>query len=220
MPLKAGTVALILDTNLCASELADATGTHTFTESGTVPYGDQGQPAGNSAAGDFSAGYYNQAATLLAEMAATGESWTWQANVKCPDSGTRVIHSFTYGATHFTFLMAGNKLRCDNGVTGRNTTAVVGDNTWHHVALTWDGTNIKCYVDGVLDYSDTFDCTWPSPLSGNLRIGRYHDAGNFTFAGYLNQMRWMNTVETSFPTVDPPDVTGSGYNVILSRRRR
>lgn len=44
----------------------------------------------------------------------------------------------------------------------------LGDNQWHHVAGTWDGTTVRVYVDGALDGT--------APLSGTLRAGQSNDA--------------------------------------------
>jgi hypothetical protein len=48
-------------------------------------------------------------------------------------------------------------------------------NQWHHVAATWDGSNIKLYVDG-------------SQVAAVSYIGTYSDPGKNTFIGAINHL--------------------------------
>ena len=68
-------------------------------------------------------------------------------------------------------------------------------NTWYLVTATWDGTNIRIYVDGVLkntsvDYSGDL-----STGEGDKFIGRYSGAG-FVFSGLMNNVRIYNRALT------------------------
>ncbi len=64
----------------------------------------------------------------------------------------------TWGATgtfsRNTFVINGNgTVRFEYQGGGQNTTLTANDGVWHHVAYTYDGTDIKVYVDGVLDFT-------------------------------------------------------------------
>ena len=75
-------------------------------------------------------------------------------------------------------------------------TTVLSTSVWHHVAGVFDGTQMRVYVNGVLDGSLT---TTNSPASGTslLRIGRAAHASNapplylppFYFAGLIDEVR-------------------------------
>lgn len=54
----------------------------------------------------------------------------------------------------FTLNLIAGKLRCEIGGSGSTGTTLVGDNQWHHVAVTYDHTatfKYKLYVDGLFE---------------------------------------------------------------------
>ncbi len=55
---------------------------------------------------------------------------------------------------------------------------------WHHVAWTWDGTNHKIYVDGVLDVTTASSATPPSDTI-NMRIGTWNHSVAREYKGYM-----------------------------------
>jgi hypothetical protein len=59
--------------------------------------------------------------------------------------------------------------------------------TWYRLAITWDGVNVKSYVDGVLDKSNT-SANAPNTTSGvaNTQLGRYAYGGGPVAGGYFN----------------------------------
>jgi len=94
-----------------------------------------------------------------------GNTWTYETMVKANDSSpdwSGIITSNSGVGTGMWFQIAldGNgKLRWESN----NPTTypggigpVINDNTWHHVAVTCDGSFIKFYTDGVLYYSQAF----------------------------------------------------------------
>ncbi|MBF0491558.1 MAG: FG-GAP repeat protein [Deltaproteobacteria bacterium] len=90
------------------------------------------------------------------------------------------------GINGYRFRVSSGKLEANTlsgsslaGVTG---TTTVSANTWHHVAAVYDGTNIKVYLDGVLDGSAA-DTINPTDGASELRIGKYGIDG---LAGELN----------------------------------
>src|SRR3989344_8358007 len=68
----------------------------------------------------------------------------------------------------------------DNGFLQSST--VGQDTSWHHLAATYDGTNMKIYIDGVLDAQTTASLTIPDN-SQNLLIGSNYGASETGSAG-------------------------------------
>ncbi len=53
-----------------------------------------------------------------------------------------------------TFVINGNgTVRFEYQGGGQNTTITANDGVWHHIAYTYDGAEVKVYVDGVLDFT-------------------------------------------------------------------
>lgn len=50
-------------------------------------------------------------------------------------------------------------------------TGVVPDQVWHHLAATWDGTQMRVYVDGLVAAAGEFTGAWTAPARGQFRIG-------------------------------------------------
>ena len=55
---------------------------------------------------------------------------------------------------------------------------------WHHITWTWDGTNHKLYIDGVLDVSNASSVTPPSDTT-NMRIGTWNHTTAREYKGYM-----------------------------------
>ncbi len=183
-------LAVYFNDLVCASETADGAGANTLTQTGNVPYGNQGQPVGGSASGVYSgANYMSNAASLNATMRTVRNSWFWECRLKVPNSGTQVVRSVEITGTHFTFLMSGDKFRIDNGAAGLSSVAVVGDSAWHKVRAEWNGALATLYVDNLVDGTTAINFEWPVGIAPE-RIGIYHDAVNFPCLGYLNDMRF------------------------------
>jgi Concanavalin A-like lectin/glucanases superfamily/Secretion system C-terminal sorting domain len=104
-----------------------------------------------------------------------------------------------YVGSNMTFLLRLDDLYpafwVDNGIF----TSVVGatqlsQNTWYHIAGTWDGTDLKIYVNGVLDGSE--------PCTGNFvtntdpfKIGGGLSNGTEYFSGKIHGVRFWNTAK-------------------------
>ena len=67
-------------------------------------------------------------------------------------------------------------------------------NTWHHVAATYDGTQMRVYVDGVLDAFAT-KTGLMNDNGSNLNIAR-HEANRMFFNGLLDEVRLYNQALT------------------------
>ena len=69
----------------------------------------------------------------------------------------------------------------------------INDGNWHHIAVTYDGTTVKLYVDGNLDASGT--PTLNTQLTGSYYLGK--DPGsNWKLNGSIDEVRVWNVART------------------------
>lgn len=95
----------------------------------------------------------------------------------------------------FTVNLIGGKLRCEIGGSGVTGTTLVADNTWHHIAVTFNNSSANkynTYVDGVLEASFNLPTTINTSSTNNLIIGRRNDAVNY-YTGTIDEVRIWNT---------------------------
>jgi len=112
------------------------------------------------------------------------------------DQGTNSKNTFQF------WLTSGSKLQIymdDDGsgwaISPTSATSIVAD-TWVHVAVVHQGSNIKLYLDGVLDsnFSSVTLASMNSNFGEPINIGdsQAHSGGD-TFVGYLDEVRISNT---------------------------
>ncbi len=131
------------------------------------------------------------------------DSFTLEAWVKSSQSAplAKIIFKEILPANQNYFLAINNgkaHVRFDDASDGRQTesTTNVNDNQWHHIAGVYDrdNTQLKIYVDGVLENSLTIGT---QPLSGGsspVLIG----GGNGYFLGLIDEVRiWNDARSTS-----------------------
>ena len=127
------------------------------------------------------------------------EFWMYPTDVTSKvimDQGTNSENTFQF------WLTSGSKLQIylDNdgsgwAITPTSATTIVAD-TWMHVALVHEGSNIKLYLDGTLD--SNFSSVTLASMNHNtgepINIGDSlaHSAGD-AFAGYLDELRISKT---------------------------
>ncbi len=74
-------------------------------------------------------------------------------------------------------------------------TTSVNDNQWHHIATTYDGANMKIYIDGILE--NTLAATGALLAStAPLGIGYNYSVGNYPFIGKIDEVRIWNVART------------------------
>ena len=124
--------------------------------------------------------------------AATGDD-----RIVCKSPSTNVAdHVFSLGIANDNMLRMRIGTDTTNATNMAGTTAIPNDGTWTHVAMTYDGTNVKSYVNGALDSTHT--------LSGNVKtsadnvyIGNVNGAQNRHFLGKLDDVGIWNRALTS-----------------------
>ncbi len=83
--------------------------------------------------------------------------------------------------------MVNGHLQFSGGGVSVEGSVTISDGNWHHVAVSYDGTNIKLYVDGVADGSGSVTLNTSGTV---LRLGRRNDpAGGEYFTGMLDEVR-------------------------------
>lgn len=106
----------------------------------------------------------------------------------------------------FTLNILGNPavLRAEIRGWGVNGTTVLNDGVWHHVAVTYDGTSIRLYVDCVLEAtavpSTTVNTTTSTSLPPGVRIGnRSNISSTYTsyFEGDIDEVRFWNVARSA-----------------------
>jgi hypothetical protein len=94
----------------------------------------------------------------------------------------------------------------------------ISDGNWHHVAVSYDGTDIKLYVDGVADGSVAVTLNTSGTV---LRLGRRNDpAGGEYFGGMLDEVRvWSTSKSVSAINADKyRSVAYDASGVVVSYR--
>ena len=93
-----------------------------------------------------------------------------------------------YNSDGIEFYIASDtgKLRVLNNNTSRNSTAIVSDNNWHHVAAVREGTSLKIYVDGV---AESFSGFFSGDLSSNSNAAIGCRNGYYFFSGIIDDLR-------------------------------
>ena len=68
---------------------------------------------------------------------------------------------------------------------------VVGFDEWHHVAATFDGTNVVLYLDGAVEAANTTE--FPIAENGlNTEIGRNPESTDRTWDGLIDEVLIYN----------------------------
>lgn len=75
-------------------------------------------------------------------------------------------------------------------------TAVPINGTWQHVAFTLDGTNLRFYVNGVLNHTQLHNRLPYMDAGGNNTIGANTSGGSETFKGNMDEIRFWNVART------------------------
>jgi len=124
--------------------------------SGTVASGSvSGYEAG--VVNDFAATFSGNGITIDGYNGITGNNpRTVTAWVKTTNTARQGITTWGNSGTFSrnTFVINGNgTVRFEYQGGGQNSTLTVNDGSWHHVAYTYDGIEVKVYIDGVLDFT-------------------------------------------------------------------
>lgn len=154
-----------------SGDATDAIGSRTLTSNGTTPV--------SRAAGKLNNGAVFTAANLnyfsrSNEVLGIGNAWSISGWIKTASTGSALyILGFDVSGSNenriFIEKTSADKIRCvavAAGSTGykdyTGTTTTITSGTYHHIAVTWDGTNLLIYVNGV---SQTLTKTLDQPVT-------------------------------------------------------
>ncbi len=127
--------------------------------------------------------------------------WFKPTTTHSPGSGTAVLLEGKSGVRPNLELINNGELRMLVNVGGTNfndvetTTTSWSSSTWHHVAITWDGTDFKIYVNGTQDGS-TITHAGAHSASTGLFLGQ-STSGSARFAGEIDDVRIYNRALTA-----------------------
>lgn len=77
-----------------------------------------------------------------------------------------------------------------------NSAASINDNSWKHVAVTYDGTTIRTYVNGAADGTTAISGTLDTGSTVPLNIGRVAFGGNY-FIGTIDEPKFVSSVRSA-----------------------
>ena len=136
-----------------------------------------------------------------------------------PESWPYTLESFNYSS--FSGLPS-----CGPGLAGGSYPSVVGTsklavNTWTHLACTYDGNNIRLYVNGTLNATQSASGAMIEGGAGVLRVG-WDNSGDGSFQGTLDDLQIYNrapglgeiqsAMNTPVGTVNNSVFIGAGTN--------
>lgn len=189
-----------------SGDLADSSGNgRTMSPVGTPTYAVTGLLAGDPDAAincDTDGDYFELADTVISRYTS---AWTVEAIVK--PSG-----SFLEGAIVTTDFIGGQiawSIRTDstakvqaafyNGAwRTAESTFDLSSGTIYHLAATWDGTDLKLYIDGTLDATTTPGSSVSSPTSTAVYIGRRANSDAIRhFPGVIDEVAIYDTALSS-----------------------
>lgn len=133
---------------------------------------------------------------ISGSAARTVEAW-----IKTPfQSNQEVITDWGTFSTgqRFTLNLIGGGLRCEISGAGLTTTTQVGDNQWHHVAVTFDNSatpKYRLFIDGSLDTAFNLGVGINTGSNIDMRIGVRIDGAN-SFTGLIDEVRVWNYART------------------------
>ncbi|TBX70431.1 T9SS type A sorting domain-containing protein [Flavobacterium silvisoli] len=110
-------------------------------------------------------------------------------------SNDRTIAAKHDGTTGFRmYLSSDNKINASwSGGTGITSSVALPNSEWHNIAVTYNGSNIKLYIDGVLD--TTVTSAAPTTNTASFSIGAEYRSKSVTtnhFKGGIDEFRLWN----------------------------
>jgi hypothetical protein len=135
---------------------------------------------------DGSTNYIQGGAGIMPAMTAfTLETWVNPSNT----SNGKIFSSGS-----LEWAIAGGQMQIYCPAFSFNNTLTISTGSWQHIAVTYDGANIKFYLNGVLDNSQAATGTI-SAISG-YKIGKHVSVGCCYLGGSLDEFRIWNTART------------------------
>ncbi len=152
-----------------------------------------------------------------------------------PSGGLKLLADSSHGSSNGNFGWAiqmtsagrvGIAYGNSSGFPALDSTTVLADNTFHHFAATLDGTDMRIYVDGILDGTASYSGT-PMGTGQEIRLGR-HFSLTRQYNGLLDDVRIYNNALSGSQVLaltSVPEPSSIGYLLfvgigIAARRKR
>ena len=115
----------------------------------------------------------------------------------------KVISTQQSGAYYEFMITNSNYIASENSAGGgiKQGTTALAINTWYHVAITFDGTNIKIWLNGALDATHAYTNAFAT--SNGLRIGQNGQGGE-SFSGQIDELRISKGIVRWTAAFTPP----------------
>ena len=140
-------------------------------------------------------------ASLRPTSALTVEAWVKYAGFFSDNTGHAIVSEAQFTSNGFMLYQACgtpyNRVRyfvkTDTGLFIGQSGTPLSINTWYHLAMTYDGSDLTLYIGGVYDssISATGNVKW-SGTTPNLYIGSTYIAGGTKFKGLIDDVRIWN----------------------------
>ena len=135
----------------------------------------------------------------------SSQSFTIEAWIKFSETatyhGTVVvkgrIHNENYGLYVDLFGKVRWQFTSGGGYVYLDSNSIINDDQFHHVVGTYDGTELKIYIDGSLDTLSA-ETRVPDVNNHSLRIGMRNDNGETPFLGIMDEVAFYNRALSGF----------------------
>lgn len=101
------------------------------------------------------------------------------------------------------------RLKTTAGTTGYISVGTLDLATWHHLALVYDGAEMRFYIDGVFDQAQSKTGDLDSTAGIPIVIGAQAPSGGSEFAGQIDDVRFYRTALTAEEIADLAGVEGA-----------
>lgn len=131
----------------------------------------------------------------------------WIKTNSTEDKG--VISKWSSGNGYMIYLTNANQFVENNFGSGNGFAGniKVNDGVWHHIAITWDGSQRKIYVGGVLDNSQTDDPAIIPTYPGTVfNLGSYDNSGG-KFIGKIDEVKVYSLARTASEIAQDAGIT-------------
>lgn len=128
--------------------------------------------------------------------ARTVEAWIKVPNANSTTQHTIIDWGSTTPGSRFTTNVLNNKLRLEINGSGLNSSTLLNDDIWHHVAVTFDpadNNTVRLFVDGIEEANAVMATI--NTASAPILIGTRLDLANF-FLGDMDEIRVWDVAKT------------------------
>ena len=140
------------------------------------------------------------------------ETWIKASGVQ-NDSNAGIISKWV-NVGYILWLNAGKIGHYTDGAIDWSTTTIT-DDTWHHVAITWDGIKKKLFIDGNLE-SFSFFSQASTTLGRTFTLATYAPpTASNNFLGNMDEVKIYNYARTKAQIVEDAGISGMA-NVLIS----